>query len=150
MVALWMHEPGGTPGGLQKFGLGLVLSAVSLYFFFDSVHVDTRGVGWISGWMGGANAGTTSMGIVFVPFFIGIVALFYDAKKRWGWAVTWVGLAILVVEILSRLQFLMNVKTSHLLIMIVTFAAGTGLMLRSYRDESIAPSQAPEKKSSGR
>ena len=131
-----MHEPGGTPGGLQKFGLGLALSAASLYFFFDSVRVDTRGVGWLSGWMGGRVGGTTSMGILFLPFFIGIAALFYNAKQRWAWGLTWLGLGILIVEILSRIQFLMNMKTSHLLIMIVTFAAGTGLMLRSYRDET--------------
>ena len=142
-----MHEPGGTPGGLQKFGLGLVLCAVSLYFFFDSVHVSTHGAGWISGWMGRGGGGgtTTSMGIVFLPFFVGIVALFYDAKKRWAWAVTWIGLAILVVEMLSRLRFLMDMKTSHLMIMLVTFAAGAGLMLRSYRDESRLSEKAPEK-----
>ena len=144
-----MHEPGGTPGGLQKFGLGLVLCAVSLYFFFDSVHVATQGAGWISGWMGrdGGGGTTTSMGIVFLPFFVGIVALFYNAKKRWAWAVTWIGLAILIIEMLSRLRFLMNLKTSHLMIMLVTFAAGAGLMLRSYRDESLAATtQAEEPK----
>ena len=137
-----MHDPGGTPGGLPKFGLGLLLCAVSLYFFFDSVHVQARGLGWFSGMMGGGQ--TTSMGIVFVPFFIGMVALFYDAKKRWAWGLMWTGLAILVIEILSRLHFMMNVKSSHLLIMLVTFAAGAGLMLRSYRDESAL--QKPSKK----
>lgn len=134
-----MHEPGGTPGGLPKFGLGLLLCAVSLYFFFDSVYVQTRGVGWVSGMMGGRNPGlwqTTSMGLIFVPFFLGLVALFYDSKLRWAWGLTWVGLAILVIEILSRIQFMMSVKTSHLLILLVTFAAGAGLILRSYRDES--------------
>ena len=139
-----MHEPGGTPGGLQKFGLGLVLCAVSLYFFFDSVHVVSRGAGWISGWMGRGGGGgtTTSMGIVFLPFFVGVVALFYDAKKRWAWVVTWIGLAILIIEMLSRLRFLMDMKTSHLMIMLVTFAAGAGMMLRSYRDESLAVKKA--------
>lgn len=137
-----MHEPGGTPGGLQKFGLGLVLSAVSLYFFFDSVNVATRGAGWISGLVGGGSGGTTSMGIVFVPFFIGIVALFYNSKQSWAWAVTWIGIAILVIEMLSRIRFLMNIKTSHLMIMLVTFAAGAGLMLRSYRDESLIQKQS--------
>ncbi len=145
MVLHGMHEPGGTPGGLPKFGLGLLLCAVSLYFFFDSVHVQTRGAGWLSGMMGGQ---TTSMGIVFVPFFLGMVALFYDAKKGWAWGLMWTGLAILVIEILSRLQFMMNVKSSHLLIMLVTFAAGAGLMLRSYRDETALQQgqQAPTKK----
>ncbi len=136
-----MIGPGGTEGGFGKFVLGLVLSAVSLYFFFDSVRVDTTGSGWISGGLRGGRGGgrgmweTTSMGIVFLPFFIGIVTLFYDSKKKWAWTVTWIGLAIIVIEILSRIRFMMNIKTSHLMIMFVTFAAGAGLMLQSYRDE---------------
>lgn len=136
-----MLTPGGTAGGGGKFLLGLLLSAVSLYFFFDSVLVSTGGGGFFSGALrGGRGAGhglwnTTSMGIIFLPFFIGIVALFYDAKQRWAWLVTWIGLAIIVIEILSRIRFLIDLKASHLIIMFVTFAAGAGLMLQSYRDE---------------
>ncbi len=144
-------RPGGSEGGVGKFLLGAVLSAVSLYFFFDSVHVTTRGSGWVSsglrGFRGGGGGGgrglweTTSMGIVFLPFFIGIVALFYDAKKKWAWVVTWIGLAIIVIEIVSRIRFLLEIKTSHLMIMLVTFAAGSGLMLQSYRDDRRAERQ---------
>ncbi len=131
---------GGTEGGFGKFALGFVLSAVSLYFFFDSVQVSTMGNGWVSGALGGRRGAggfweTTSMGIVFLPFFIGIIALFYKSSMKWAWYVTWIGLAIIVIEIMSRIRFLMQVKTSHLLIMVVTFAAGAGLMLRSYREE---------------
>ena len=85
-----MIKPGGTEGGLGKFVLGLVLAGASLYFLFDSVLVTTRGSGWISGGIRGMRGGggghggggmreTTSMGIVFLPFLIGLIALFYDA-----------------------------------------------------------------------
>lgn len=79
---------------------------------------------------------TTSMGLIFLPFFIGIVALFYSAKLKWAWYVTWIGLAVIVIEITSRLRFLLQMKVSHLVILIVVFAAGAGLMLRSYKEES--------------
>lgn len=49
------------------------------------------------------------------------------------------GIAIVVVEILSRMQFLITMKVSHLLGIIVLLAAGTGLMLRSYRDQDSLP-----------
>ena len=84
---------------------------------------------------------TTSMGIVFMPFLVGLIALFYDASKKWAWAVTWIGLAIIVIEMLSRIRFDMQIKTSHLMIMFVTFAAGAGLMLQSYRDEKRSEKQ---------
>ena len=139
-----MKGSGGTEGGLIMFGAGFLLSAGSLYFFLDSVIATTTDVGLFSGLIRGHRgfgaAGqmgrgyTTSMGIIFVPFLIGVMALFYDSKKMWAWALTYVGVGVIVVEILSHLRFNMAMKTSHLLGMMVMFAAGAGLMLRSYRD----------------
>ena len=139
-------SPGGTEGGGGKFALGFLLAAVALYFFFDSVLVQSGGSGWISGAMrgghrGGAGGGlglweTTSMGIIFLPFFIGIIALFYNAKMKWAWYVTWIGLAVIVIEIVSRIRFMLNMKVSHLVILVVVFAAGAGMMLQSYKEDA--------------
>jgi hypothetical protein len=40
------------------------------------------------------------------------------------------------IEILSRIQFLMDMRTSNLLLMLGMIAAGIGMMLRSFRDAS--------------
>lgn len=150
---------GGTDGGVGMFFLGLVLSGVSLWLFLDSVQVGTQGNGWFTNAIlrlthgpGQAGGGfqTTSMGIIFVPFFIGVFTLFYDARLRWAWWLTGVGVAIVVLEILSRIQFMMSMKTSHLLLMIATFAAGAALMMRSYRafppvDDSNSPTPPKQK-----
>lgn len=129
---------GGTPGGTWLFFSGLVLAAAGLWFFLSSVHVVTSPVGFVSGMFsrGMFDGGMPSMstGIVFAPIFIGLVLLFYDARWKWGWALFYVGLAVIVIEILSRIQFLMNVKTSSLLLMLGMVAAGIGMMLRSFRD----------------
>ena len=55
------------------------------------------------------------------------------------------GIGTLAIEILSRIQFLFQMKTTHLLGMIVLFAAGVGLMLRSYRDDRPSEDQSEEK-----
>ncbi len=65
--------------------------------------------------------------------------------KFWGPAQTYVGIGVLAIEILSRIQFLFQMKSTHLLGMIVLFAAGVGLMLRSYRDEGPSKDPAEEK-----
>ena len=133
-----MRGSGGTEGGLGKFAIGFFLAALATYLFFDSVKVTTAGCGLISGLFGYGRGGyweTTSMGIIFVPFFLGVVVLFYDARLWWGWLLTYLGIGTLAIEILSRIQFLFQMKTTHLLGMIVLFAAGVGLMLRSYRDD---------------
>jgi hypothetical protein len=130
---------GGTDGGVGLFFFGLVMAVAGVYFFFDSVRVHAGHAGALSGMMGGGRGrggiiDTTSMGILFVPFFIGVFALFVDAHRKWAWILTYVGIAILAIEILSRIRFIVDTKLTHLLGMIVLFAAGCALMFRSYRD----------------
>jgi len=132
-----MRGSGGTEGGLGKFLIGFVLSVLALYLFFDSVRVSTAGHGLVSAWLGHGRGGaweTTSMGLLFVPFLLGVIALFYDARLKWAWGLMSLGIAILTIEILSRLRFFFNMKLAHLLLMIVLFGAGVGLMIRSFKD----------------
>ncbi len=130
-----MKGSGGTEGGLGMFVVGFILAVLGLYFFFDSVRVRSDMGGLISGAFGGRGLGqTTSMGILFVPFLISVIALFQDATRRWGWVLLYVGLAVLVIEVLSRIHFFIDGKLTHLLGMMLLFGAGVGLMLRSYRE----------------
>jgi uncharacterized protein len=139
---------GGTEGGLGQFFVGFAMACVSAYLFFDSVHVSTVPSGWISGLIGGSAGGmsTVSAGLLFLPFFLGVMALFVNAKQTWAWVLTWAGLGILAVEILSRLRFFMEMKMTHLLILVALMAAGCGLIFRSLRD--FAAIEKTEKKQS--
>ena len=135
-----MKGSGGTEGGVGLFVFGLLLAIGGIYFFFDSVRVSTGHAGALSGMMGGGRGhggliDTTSMGILFVPFFIGVFALFVDARRHWPWYLTFIGIAILAIEILSRIRFIIDTKLTHLLGMLVMFAAGCALMFRSYREQ---------------
>lgn len=143
-----MHETlvrgaGGTPGGTWLFFGGLVLAAAGTWFFLSNVHVTTMPIGMVSGLfnrgMFGDGMPAMSTGVVFVPIFVGLVLLFYDASWKSGWALFYVGLALIVIEILSRIQFLMSMRTSSLLLMLGMVAAGIGMMLRSFRDASVPP-----------
>jgi len=132
-------NPGGRPGGEVKFLIGLVLAAAGLWLFFDSVRLTTGHLGLITGLIGSrAGSGlneTTSMGIILVPLFIGIVALFFDVRKTWGWILTILGLLILAVEIISRMRPEFHIKASHGILMLVMIAGGFGLMLRGYLED---------------
>jgi len=125
-------EPGGTRGGIGLFMGGMGLTALSAWFFMDSVRVRGYGDGLISGGFGGFG-GTGSMGVLFVPFLIGIGGLFYDGKAKWAWGVTFLGIAVIVIEILSKLRFFYDLKLSHMLLMLGGFAAGIGMTLRSLK-----------------
>ena len=130
-------KPGGTEGGETLFltGGGLTLCGVGLYLLLDSVRVVSGDFGAISGMMNrrGGMGSTTSMGIIFVPFLIGAAVLFYDAAKKWAWWLASAGLAIIVIEILSRVRFVLNMKTTHLLLIFLMIAAGAGFLARAYR-----------------
>ena len=135
-----MRGSGGTDGGVGLFFFGLLMAVGGVYFFFDSVRVATGHGGIFSGALGGGRGhnrmmDTTSMGILFVPFFIGVFCLFVDAHRKWAWWLTYAGIAILTIEILSRIRFIIDTKLTHLLGMFVLFAAGCALMFRSYQGE---------------
>ncbi|MFK7910739.1 MAG: hypothetical protein AB8F34_09050 [Akkermansiaceae bacterium] len=129
-------KPGGTEGGTSSFlmGGGLVLMALGMYLFLDSVRVTSGQYGWMSGMIGRGRQGmeTTSMGIVFVPFLIGVGVLFFDAAKKWAWWLAGLGLVVITIEILSRIRFLLDMKTTHLLMILVMVAAGAGMALRAF------------------
>ena len=135
-------KPGGTEGGEAAFfaGLGMVLTALGLYLLFDSVQVTSGGSGLMSRMIGGGGGfgvwETTSRGIIFAPLMLAVVLLFYNAKWKFAWGLLWVGFAIIVVEILSRLQFVFSMKTSHLILTLATTAAGIGLILRGLREDA--------------
>ena len=102
--------------------------ALGMYLFLDSVQVRSGQYGWMSGMIGRGRQGmeTTSMGIVFVPFLIGVGVLFFDASKKWAWWVSGLGLAVIAIEILSRIRFVLEMKTTHLLMILCMVAAGAG------------------------
>lgn len=127
-------EPGGTRGGIGLFVGGVALTVLSMWFFLDSVRVQSYGNGWISGGLGGFG-GTGSMGFLFVPLLVGIGALFYNARATWAWVVLGLGLAVIIIEILSKLRFFYDLKLSHFLLMLGGFAAGIGLTLRSLQPD---------------
>ena len=136
-----MKGSGGTEGGFFQFGIGFLLAAAAAWLLLDSV-IATSDHGFFTGFIRGRSGvgqgrgfgQTTSMGVIFLPFMVSVVALFYDASKKWAWWLLYISLAIVAVEILSHLRFNLNIKVSHLILMLGTFAAGVGLMLKSYRD----------------
>jgi uncharacterized protein len=133
-------EPGGRPGGEVKFLIGAILAVCGAWLFFDSVHFMTGRGGLVSNAIGGGRGEggmgeTTSMGIVLVPLFTGVVALFFNVRQKWAWGLTGLGLLILGVEIVSRFRPVFSVKATHLFVMIALIGGGLGLMLRGYVED---------------
>jgi len=112
--------------------IGILLMAIGLWFLFDSVRVTSGQYGWITGGFRNMWSLTTSTGIIFIPFIIGVVAIAYNTKAIWPRFLTGAGILMLIVEMFSRIRFLFNIKTSSLLLMLGLFAIGIGLTLRGW------------------
>ena len=108
--------------------------ALGIYLFFDSVRVHSGQYGWMTGMVGRGRQGmeTTSMGIILIPLLIGVGVLFFDASRKWAWWLTGLGLAIIAIEILSRIRFELIMKSTHLLLILGMVAAGAGMALKAY------------------
>ena len=144
-----MIKPGGTDGGALKFLFGLALSIIGTYLLLDSVRIQTGHTGMFSGRMGGMG-GTASMGVLFVPLFIGVTALFFNARMAWAWVVTWIGLAIIVIDVVSRIRPVMNMKLSYLIIMLILIAGGLGLMLKAFSENAALGKDSDDDKKNSR
>jgi len=130
-----MKGSGGTEGGIGKFWLGMLLAGIAIYLFVDSTKVVSGG-GYLSGMMSGHRGGmgrTGNFAIILAPLVIGLIWLFTNYKSIIGRVLACGGLAVFVFEIISGLHFYVNMKTSWLLILVVMFCAGCGMMLSSYR-----------------
>ena len=120
------------PSGIPLL-LGIALTGLAIWLMFDSIRV-TSGFGFFSGYMN--NMGMLSMGastgLIFVPFIAGIIGIFYNFKAKWAYWLSGTGIALVLVEMLSRIRFMFNMKSSHMMLMLAMLAAGLGLCLHGY------------------
>jgi hypothetical protein len=120
-----LSQPGGTPGGLGKFVLGVVLTGVGLYLVFQQTLVAS---GYWSWW------GSNTFGLTLVPLVFGLALLFYDSKNLLGWLFSLGGVAIIASGVLLNLHvYFQATSLYNLLIMLALIAAGLGLIARSLR-----------------
>jgi len=120
-----LSQPGGTPGGLGKFVLGLALTAAGLYLVFQQTMVAS---GYWSWW------GTNTFGLTLIPLIFGLGLIFFDGKNVLGWLLSLVGLVVIVTGVVANLHvYFQTTSLYNLLIMLVMIAAGLGLMARSLR-----------------
>ncbi|MBE6846343.1 MAG: hypothetical protein E7508_11765 [Ruminococcus sp.] len=114
-------------GSLMQFLIGLVLMGAGLFWIFQSVRVSTGygSIYTIGGW--GVPNGT-----IIIPLLIGIVMLFVMERKIFGWIVTGIGVAVILVGIITsvRLHFYGTSLFEYILMFGFTLVGG-GLVLKN-------------------
>lgn len=114
-------------GSLMQFLIGLILMGAGLFWIFQSVRVSTGygSIYRIGGW--GIPNGT-----IIIPLLIGIVMLFVMERKIFGWIVTGIGIAVILVGIITsvRLHFYGTSLFEYILMFGFTLVGG-GLVLKN-------------------
>jgi hypothetical protein len=117
--------PGGTPGGLGTFLLGLVLAVIGGYLIMNQVQVTSAYWRW---W------GNNTFGLTLIPLIIGIALLFYNARSIAGWLLAGLGIVIIFAGIIANLGiYFRQTSLFNVILMLALFASGLGLMARALK-----------------
>lgn len=127
-----MRGAGGTEGGTMQFLLGVVMMCGGGYLLLSRIIVQSNwGFGASIYAFGGVNVTT---GMIFIPFLFGIGFLFYDSRNWIGWLLTCGSLVALIFGVLANLNVHMQrMSAFDLIVILVLFVGGLGLLLRSLR-----------------
>lgn len=124
---------GGTSGGLAEFFIGVMMVIAGGYLFLSHVSVVSRGYRFGMPWGGEVN----SFGLSLIPLLVGIGILFYNGRSPLGWFLTIAGATIIVIGIISNLNFYFRpTSLFNTLFMLGLVAGGLGLVARSLRPHS--------------
>ena len=117
--------PGGTPGGVGMFVVGLACSIMGGYLIMNQVQVTS---GYWQWW------GTSTFGLTLIPLALGIGLLFFNAKSIAGWIVAGASMLIIFAGVLSNLVvYFRQTSLFNVILMLTLFAGGLGLMARAFR-----------------
>lgn len=120
-----LRSPGGTPGGLGEFLIGLAMAAAGGYMLTSRVSVTT---GYWQLW------GYNAFGLTLVPFIFGILLLFFNGRSVIGWLLLFIGVVLILAGIILNLQiYFGHTSLFELIVMLVLLFGGLGLLARSLR-----------------
>jgi hypothetical protein len=116
---------GGTSGGIGEFLLGLGMAVAGAYLLTQ--HVTVTSAYWT---LWGYNA----FGLSLLPLLFGIGLLFFNGRSIAGWLLTFAGVVIIFVGVISNLGvYFQPTSLFNTLVMLVLLAGGIGLVARSLR-----------------
>jgi hypothetical protein len=125
MAETSLRSPGGTPGGLGQFLIGLAMAVAGGYLI--TTHVTVSSGSWTV-W------GHSAFGLSLVPFIFGVAILFFNGRSILGWLLLFAGVVVILTGIIMNLQiYFQSTNLYELLVMLVLLFGGIGLLARSFR-----------------
>jgi predicted membrane channel-forming protein YqfA (hemolysin III family) len=116
----------------SKLIIGLLLMIIGGYLFLQSIQVVNNFS--FSGNLFHIQRFNMTPGIILIPFLFGIAMIFYNPENDIGWILAILSIIILVVGVITNLQFRMRPMSAFELLMILGFImSGLGIFLSAWR-----------------
>ena len=125
---------GGTPGGVGQFLLGSGMVIAGGYLLLNSIRV-VHGYGFGHGLYNFGGVGVTS-GMILIPI-IGIVILFYDRDRWYGWALAGGSLLTMIVGAIASIRFsFVGMSAFDIIVILILLFGGIGVVARSVKEQA--------------
>lgn len=124
---------GGTPGGVGRFLLGVGMVIVGTYLLLNAIRV-VHGFGFGRGIYSIGGFGITS-GMILLPFIVGVIIVFYDRDKWYGWLLAAGSLLALIIGAIASIQFsFAGMSAFDIIVILILLFGGVGLVFNSLQD----------------
>ena len=105
------------------------------YLLLTSIRVHGYGLGHGLYNVGGVGINS---GMILIPFIIGIVIIFYDRDKWYGWFIAGASLLALIVGVIASIRFsFVGTSAFEVLVILILLFGGIGLVLAAVRDGAL-------------
>lgn len=117
------------------FLLGVAMVIGGGYMLLSSIRVLGYGYGYGLYRFGGVGINS---GMILIPFIIGVVIIFYDSSKWYGWFIAGASLLALIVGVIASIRFSFAGNSAfEIIVIVVLLFGGIGLILAAVRDGAL-------------
>lgn len=122
-----------------KHVLGIALLVIGAYLLlshiqlsgFQSMGIRTS----LYSFRAGSVPLSVTTGTIFIPFILGVIWLFYDNSKIWGWLIAGTSIVALILGVIMKMRLTMNaVSAFDMTVMLVCMFGGLGMFLAGLKN----------------
>ncbi len=130
-----LNNAGGSPGGTGRFFIGLSMLCIGGYLLLSKISVHS-GFGFGRGLYHFGGFQVTS-GMIFIPFFIGVMMIFWNSKNIFGWLLSGLSVVALIAGVIVNTRITLQAMSAFdMLVLLILIAGGAGLFFSSLKSYS--------------
>lgn len=121
-----------------KYVMGIALMAIGAYLLLSHIQLTGfQNIGIRSSlysFSAGRYPLSVTTGSIFIPFILGVIWIFYDAKKIWGWLIAGISIVALILGVIMKMRLTMSsVNAFDVGLMLTLMFGGFGMFLAAHK-----------------